>query len=489
MKSLERYKEAFAHLPEGVTEAEVNLESHSFLSMTMQDSKVTDTKMADQLAYYLRVSGEKTGLAYTQNPDEDIERLLLKALENSQVSDAERPIPIHREKCAVIYRDQQAIRDPKELRLKLDEILYSLEERIHSITEEPIQVGGTVKAETYGQHTLNSYGWDAGFEAPVYHVFLYGMETERNHGGIDVELTVGDLAELDLDYAARNMVDRLRWLRDPQGKFESGDYPVILSEIAAYTLFATAWQEFSGLKMRDKGSCMSELYGKKVAPDFVTITDEPEGLRFAEGKVPSMDSTIGARWIPGMPMLCDAEGTEGKPLSLIDKGRFIGMLHTLESEAWFKETYKSKEEREGEEVTLSVPSGNGGRRPLLFGSIVTEMLLTPKNFCIHPGNSSLEEMEEHMGDGVLITEYMDIFHTLDLVSGNFSAPCFGVRIRNGKEAENLTALTVSGNIKTLLSQIEEVGNTMAFHPMTALQSYSIGTPAIRVKRLNVSGET
>lgn len=480
MKSLDRYIEAFAHLPEGITEAEVNLESHSFLSMTMEDGKVVDTKMADQLAYYLRVSGEKTGLAYTQNPDEDIERLLRKALENSEVSDSLRPIPIHREKCKTVYRDQTAIRDPKELTGALAEIIRETQEKVRALTEEPIQLGGTIRSESYGQHTVNSWGWDAGFEAPVYHVFLYGMETERNHGGIDVELTVGDLKDLDLDYAARNMIDRLRWLRDPVGKFESGDYPVILSEIAAYTLFATAWQEFSGLKFKSKGSCMTDLFGKQIAPECVTISDEPEGLM--------VQTKEGKRWIPGMPMLCDAEGSEGRSFPLIDKGCFNGLFHTLESAQWYKENYGQITGPESERMPENIPSGNGGRRPLLFGSIMTEMLITPKNFCIHPGNSSLKEMEEHMGDGVLITEYMDIFHTLDLVSGDFSAPCFGVRIRNGKEAENLTALTVSGNIKTLLSEIEEIGNTMAFHPMTALQSYSIGTPAIRVKSLNVSGE-
>lgn len=469
MKSLDRYIEAFAHLPEGIKEAEVNLESHSFLSMTMQDGQVVDTKMADQLAYYLRVSGEKTGLAYSQNPEEDIEALLLKAYENSEVSDSPNPIPIHREKCQVVYRDQEAIRDPKELKSALAKIIAEMEEKVRVLTDEPIHIGATIRSETYGQHTVNSWGWDAGFEAPVYHVFLYGMETERNHGGIDVELTVGDLQKLDLDYAAQNMVDRLRYLRDPVGKFQSGDYPVILSEIAAYTLFATAWQEFSGLKFKGKGSCMIDLYGKQIAPDFVTISDEPQGLW--------VQTKEGQRWIEGMPMLCDAEGSEGKSLPLIEKGHFCGLFHALDSAEWMKA-----------QGTESDVSGNGGRRPLLFGSIMTEMLITPKNFCIHPGTSSLKEMEEHMGDGILITEYMDIFHTLDLVSGDFSAPCFGVRIRNGKEEENLTALTVSGNIKTLLSEIEEIGNTMAFHPMTALQSYSIGTPAIRVKSLNVSGE-
>ena len=93
-----------------------------------------------------------------------------------------------------------------------------------------------------------------------------------------------------------------------------------------------------------------------------------------------------------------------------------------------------------------------------------------------------------MGDGILITEYFDLFHSLDISSGNFSVPCYGVLIRDGKETGTVFGLNLSGNFRQLLAQVKEVGMDRQIHPMDFLNNYGIGSCPLAVGRLTVSGE-
>lgn len=67
-------------------------------------------------------------------------------------------------------------------------------------------------------------------------------------------------------------------------------------------------------------------------------------------------------------------------------------------------------------------------------------------------------------------------------------PASACVLENGKERENLTALTVSGNFKEMLADVLEVGKDNALRPMVDLENYGIAPCALRVAKLNVSGE-
>lgn len=471
MIDLKKYQEAMKKLPEGAKEAEVNAETHDVVMVTVSGGKLLDVQCASQTALFVRVSGEKTGYVYTQDLEEDAGEVLKRAYENSAFSDKEKPETMNRLEKVENYGDEIAITDAALLKEKADRMAKALEEGMASgiqekladryskeIVEEAcatIRVTARYKAETYGQHIVNSYGLDSNTAKPVYILSLNGeMQWKGAPVCVVLELACGEPEDFDLNYGANNLADRICWQLDPEKKFASGDYPVILSDEAVYTLFATAWQEFSACKYVDKASQLAGMFGERLAGEALSIVDDPD----LNGK--------------GFPMFCDAEGSAGRRVTLLDHGVFTGMLHNTLS---------------AETLTLE-NTGNAGRRPLLFGNIATDILVTPKNFCFQPGTASLQELEEHMGDGILITEYMDVFHTLDVSSGEFSAPCFGVRIENGKETENLTALTVSGNFKEMLAGVLEVGKDNALRPMVDLENYGIAPCALRVAKLNVSGE-
>lgn len=455
MIELKKYQEAMKSLPQGAIEAEVNAETHDMVIVSVQKGMLLDVQFAKQTALFVRVSGEKTGYVYTQNLEDDANLVLKKAYENSFYSESKSADSMNRTATKKIYADEKAECRVEVLQEKADQIEKWIEQAIIEKGMKKVSVEVKIKAETYGQRTVNSWGLDVGHMRPLYILTLkVAMEDQEQMIEVTLQLASGKLDGFHLEYAAKNLTDRLRWQVNPTKKFESADYPVILSDEAVYKLFATAWQEFSACKYLEQSSQLAGSLGEKVGAGCLGILDDPTMNGF------------------GYPMDCDAEGSEGKSVHLIENGMLTGLLHNTATAS----------------VLHAENTGNAGRRPLLFGNIATDILVTPKNFCFQPGNATLAEMEEHMQDGILITEYMDEFHTLDVVSGNFSAPCYGVRIRDGKEVENLTALTVSGNFKELLASVLEMGKDHELRPMIDLENYGIAPCTLRVKSLNVSGE-
>lgn len=240
----------------------------------------------------------------------------------------------------------------------------------------------------------------------------------------------------------------------PPVSFASGEYPAILSREFVYNLMATAWQAFSGVKYAQGATVFHGQLGKKIGRNCLNITD----FRAIENS--------------GYEMNCDAEGTVGCDVPIIQNGILTGLM-TNQTVA----------------ATLNMqPTGNAGRRPLLTGNISIDILVTPKNFCIEPGNVSLAEMMEHMGNGILLTEHSDLYHSLDIASGAFSIPAYGVLVKQGRAVGSLTGLTVSGNLAELFQGIQEVENLRLIRPMDYTNNYGIGACGLRIDRLSISGE-
>ena len=460
MVALERYKEAFGRLPEGVREAEVNAESHKAVTLEMERGSRQSIEVSESTELFIRVSGEKTGFAYTQDAGENPDEAIRLAFANSLCSDREEPDCMNREGRVWAGPEERAGSDVEELTAAAE----GLENKIRALTAallnekglktrpENLELSVSLKAETYGQHTVNSYGLDSSAAAPAYVLNVSASAGKEGVRFSQVKNSPGDYRPEEI---AEDLSRRLAWLETEAEGLIPGECEIILSEYAVSQLFMTAWQEFSAVKYADGACALAGLLGEKIAPRALTITDCP--LPEKEG---------------GYPAFCDAEGTEGVPVRLVDKGVFAGLM-----------TNQTTAGR------LKLPAtGNAGRRPLLFGNIATDILVTPKNFCIEPGEFTLAEMEEHMGDGILITEYFDLFHSLDIASGNFSVPCYGIVIMGGKECGCVRGLTLSGNIRDLLGGVTEVGNHRVIHPMEFLENYGIGSCAMRTGRLSVSGE-
>lgn len=451
MDYLKAYKQAFLSLPEGAREAEVNAETHKVLDIAVEEGKITEMETSEKMVLFVRVIGEKAGYVYTEDLTEDASLVLKKAYENSFCSNRERPEVLNHEPKVFCYEKEEAVSDPKTL----EACAGRMEKEILAKSRLIEEVHVSMKAETVGLRTINSLGLDVECTTPLYlmRVTANAREGEKNYTAF-YNKTAKNPGDFCSEEFALSLEAEIKSQFCPAPSFPSGEYPAILSKGVVRNIFVTAWQLFSGYKYEEKSTALAGMLSERVGKEVLNITDYPVHPE------------------SGFVMKCDCEGREGKTVKIVENGVFTGVM-----------TNGTAAEH------LGLPaSGNAGRRPLLSGNIGTDILVTPKNFVIEPGKSGLEEMMEHMGDGVYITVSYDVFHTVNISSGDFSIPCKGTLIRNGKEAENVKSLSISGNLIELLQSVEEVGNDLYLSPMEELENYGIGTPSFRVRSLKISGE-
>ena len=84
------------------------------------------------------------------------------------------------------------------------------------------------------------------------------------------------------------------------------------------------------------------------------------------------------------------------------------------------------------------------------------------NVFVKPGKKSFDEMIAPIQDGVYITEIGGLHAGLNEVSGDFSCQAEGFRIRNGKLAEPLNLITLSGNLLQMFADLKEFDNNDEF---------------------------
>ncbi len=451
MTDMTAFQKAFASLPRGAVEAEVNAESHRIGQVEVHGGAVTGADRSEDAALYLRVSGDKTGYSYTQDLRDDPEKVLREAYENGRFSESSSPDEIHRGPGAVTV-DLGHI----EAELDIDSLSsygQAFERDLCAFDSRISEVFLSLRAETIGMHTVNSHGLDVGSTRPLY--ILTAVANSGKGGRLytaSYNRTASALDRFSVEDFGHNLVEMLESQYDPK-PFRSGSYKAILHRNVVYNIMSTAWQLFSGQRYLEGSSLFSGKLGGKVAADCLRVRDYP------------------SRPDSGFDIACDCEGSSGGVVDLLDRGLFVGLMHDLATA----------------KALVAKPTGNAGRRPLLSGNIPTAIQVTPRNLCIEPGLRSLGEMVEGLEDGILVTASFDVFHSINIASGAFSIPCKGLAVRNGRRESATGPLVLTGSLGGLLKGVEEVGRDFYIGTMLALDNYGIGACSLQVNELSISG--
>jgi len=241
-------------------------------------------------------------------------------------------------------------------------------------------------------------------------------------------------------------------LSAPQVK--GGEYTVILDPILA-------------------GVFAHEAFGHLSESDFV-YQNEPLrnimslGRRFGGRHLNIVDDAT----IPGLrgSYKYDDEGMPGAKTYLIREGVLVGRLHSRETAA-----------RMGERST-----GNARAINHFFPPIVRMT-----NTFIEPGDSPLEEMFGDIKEGVYVKDWYGGTTSLEMFT--FSAG-EAYMIRDGKVAELLRSVVLTGNVFVTLENIDAIGNDLEMNQGGGCgkggQSplpVSNGSPHIRIRRCVVGG--
>lgn len=457
MDFIDRYKKAVSNLPENIKEAEVDIERKKSILIGVSGGQIVKSADSDVTSVYVRASSEKTGYAYTEDLDEEPDKVILKAYNNGIVSDVSKRDVINTPETA--FNSGNAPKFEKyfgESGVKYSGIIEKallLEKIVRDAVPSLRSSYAGIRVDTFSSRVINSKGVDVFFERNVYYAQI--KITAELHGeNVDAEASVssGSLERLDFDSLTDRVKDFLRTKMEP-GTFRPGEYPVVLSPNVGVNIMMTAWQLFSGFKYCDGSTALKGRLGEVIGSPALSIIDTP-----------FHNST-------GYCFPFDCEGTPGRETILVDNGKFTGLMHNLFSASQLN----------------AEPTGNAGRVALLTGNIPTEIIVTPKICYIKPGTRPAGEMLQSMGDGVYITESYDIFHSINIGSGDFAIPCRGIVIKDGKPYRSVSALTICGNLTELFGNVEETGNDLLIDEFL-LRSYCVGSPSIRLTKLQVNGK-
>ena len=102
----------------------------------------------------------------------------------------------------------------------------------------------------------------------------------------------------------------------------------------------------------------------------------------------------------------------------------------------------------------------------------------PGNLCILAGAVTPEEIVGELERGLYVTDLIGF--GVNLVTGDFSQGAAGQWIEKGRFAHPVHEVTIAGNLKQMLRDVDAVGSDLEFRS-------SVASPTLRVRKMTVSG--
>lgn len=236
---------------------------------------------------------------------------------------------------------------------------------------------------------------------------------------------------------------------------KGGQYTVILDPVLAGVFIHEAFGHLSESDFVYENDRMREIMvlGKRFAPPHLNVVDGAavEGLRGS--------------------FAYDDEGAPSKKTYLIREGILTGRLHSRETAGKMAEA----------------PTGNARAISYRYPPIVRMT-----NTYIEPGNASFEEMLGDVKEGIYAKSWYGGTTTMEQFT--FSA-AEAFMIRDGKIAEPLRGVVLTGNLFTTLENIDAIGNDLHMSQGGGCGKggqvplpVSDGGPHIRIQNCTIGGE-
>lgn len=188
-------------------------------------------------------------------------------------------------------------------------------------------------------------------------------------------------------------------------KGESAQLPMVIDNRAAGRMVSFLGQALSGAALQQKRSFLEGKLGEQIASDIVTIVDDP-----------LIPKAFGSR-------LFDYEGIAAKPRPMIE----AGILKNFYIDTYY-----------GRKLKMAPTSGS------------------TSNLSWKLGAKSQPELLKDVKDGIFVTSFLG--GNSNSLTGDFSVGVQGFRIREGKLAEAIGEMNISGNHLEFWKKVTAVGN-------------------------------
>ena len=103
----------------------------------------------------------------------------------------------------------------------------------------------------------------------------------------------------------------------------------------------------------------------------------------------------------------------------------------------------------------------------------------PGNFMLSPGAASAADIIGSVQNGLYVTELMGF--GVNLVTGDYSRGASGFWIENGELSFPVSEVTIAGNLKQMLQDLEMVGSDLDFRG-------SVIAPTLKIRELTIAGK-
>ncbi len=215
--------------------------------------------------------------------------------------------------------------------------------------------------------------------------------------------------------------------------------PVILDPNMAVSLLRTISSAVSGSAVYRSASFLTGRLGQQVAVPGLTVVDDGRML-----------GRLGSR-----PF--DGEGLPTRRTLVIQDGILTSYL---------LDTYTARK-------LAMASTGNATR------SVGQAPTVGPTNCYVAPGPDTPEQIIRSVNRGLYVTEMIGF--GVNLVTGDYSRGAAGHWIENGSLAFPVEEITIAGNLKDMLQQIEMIGSDLEWRG-------SIAAPTLKIARMTIAGD-
>lgn len=272
-------------------------------------------------------------------------------------------------------------------------------------------------------------------------VEVLAKENDDNKCAYHIE-SLYDLNTFDEDKFIHTLIDKaVSKLNATQ--IPSDIYPVIIKNETLADILAALSGIFNGESAFKGISILKDKVNEKIFDERITITDNPL-LKDGYNSTPF-----------------DDEGVASFIKNVVENGVLKTYLHNLKSA----------------HMMNCKTTGNGFKSGYASG-----VGIHPTNLFIQPSDKSYDDLVKGMKKGVIIDNVQGLHAGLNPITTDFSLQSSGYYVEDGKIVKPINLITVAGNFIKMMNEIDEIGNDLEFNLS------GIGTPSIRFKGLNISGE-
>ena len=281
---------------------------------------------------------------------------------------------------------------------------------------------------------INSNGVDIATPSHLYELSIEFVLEDKTTISNYKTYIVADYNDLDLEKSINELyIESVKMLKKDQ--LESKKYDIVLSKKVSSNILSSIIPMLSSANIRQKTSCFQNEINKKIFSSKINIIEDPTNKKY-----------------PGYSKF-DIEWTKTYKKVIVENGLLRSYLYDI---------------REAKQQAVESTGNN-------YNGIDT------RNMYILPGELSKEEILKKLNNGLYITDYMGAMSTsIDTNTGNISLQIFGLIVEDGKIKNGFEASIMTTSIFELLSNVEEVGNSIEFSKLSS------ASPELLIRNISIA---